>query len=67
MGFFSWYAILLLNLVKHLILQIMADGKAKPKFVSLCASILAKESVVNDLYYLHSPESKFLLRKTNNI
>ncbi|KAI3445630.1 hypothetical protein Pfo_002295 [Paulownia fortunei] len=37
--------------------KIIADGKAKPKFVSLCASILAKESVLNDLYYLHSPET----------
>ncbi|KAL6515179.1 hypothetical protein OROHE_018811 [Orobanche hederae] len=34
---------------------IIADGKAKPKFVSLCASVIAKESVLNDLYYLHSP------------
>ncbi|KAK6156984.1 hypothetical protein DH2020_011232 [Rehmannia glutinosa] len=37
--------------------KIIGDGKAKPKFVSLCASILAKESVLNDLYYLHSPET----------
>ncbi|KAK6136507.1 hypothetical protein DH2020_029743 [Rehmannia glutinosa] len=37
--------------------KITGDGKAKPKFVSLCASILAKESVLNDLYYLHSPET----------
>ncbi|KAL8061150.1 hypothetical protein ABFX02_02G069400 [Erythranthe guttata] len=37
--------------------KIIADGKVKPKFVSLCASILAKESILNDLYYLHSPET----------
>ncbi|KAG8368795.1 hypothetical protein BUALT_Bualt15G0083900 [Buddleja alternifolia] len=37
--------------------KIIADGKAKPKFVSLCAPVLAKESVLNDLYYLHSPET----------
>ncbi|KAH6755044.1 EMS-MUTAGENIZED BRI1 SUPPRESSOR 1 [Perilla frutescens var. hirtella] len=38
--------------------KIIADGKAaKPKFISLCASILVKESVLNDLYYLHSPET----------
>ncbi|PIN18202.1 UDP-glucose:glycoprotein glucosyltransferase [Handroanthus impetiginosus] len=37
--------------------KIIADGKAKPKFVPLCASILAKDSVLNDLYYLHSPET----------
>ncbi|KAL0422276.1 UNVERIFIED_CONTAM: UDP-glucose:glycoprotein glucosyltransferase [Sesamum latifolium] len=37
--------------------KIIAEGKTKPKFVSLCASVLAKESVLNDLYYLHSPET----------
>ncbi|KAL0384582.1 UNVERIFIED_CONTAM: UDP-glucose:glycoprotein glucosyltransferase [Sesamum radiatum] len=37
--------------------KIIAEGKTKPKFVSLCASVLAKESVLNNLYYLHSPET----------
>ncbi|KAL1553421.1 UDP-glucose:glycoprotein glucosyltransferase isoform X2 [Salvia divinorum] len=38
--------------------KIIADGKAvKPKFVSLCQSILVKESVLNDLHYLHSSET----------
>ncbi|KAL0357165.1 UNVERIFIED_CONTAM: UDP-glucose:glycoprotein glucosyltransferase [Sesamum calycinum] len=37
--------------------KIIAEGKTKPKFVSLSASVLAKESVLNDLYYLHSPET----------
>ncbi|CAA0841506.1 UDP-glucose\\x3aglycoprotein glucosyltransferase [Striga hermonthica] len=37
--------------------KIITDAKSKPKFVSLCASVIAKESVLNDLYYLHSPET----------
>ncbi|KAL8535987.1 hypothetical protein ACS0TY_011576 [Phlomoides rotata] len=37
--------------------KIIADGKGKLKFVSLCASFLAKESVLTDLHYLHSPET----------
>ncbi|KAG6391795.1 hypothetical protein SASPL_149555 [Salvia splendens] len=38
--------------------KIIADGKVvKPKFVSLCESILVKESVLNDLHYLHSSET----------
>ncbi|KAL3638178.1 hypothetical protein CASFOL_018048 [Castilleja foliolosa] len=37
--------------------KIIGDGKVKPKFVSLCGPILAEASVLNDLYYLHSPET----------
>ncbi|GER26746.1 UDP-glucose:glycoprotein glucosyltransferase [Striga asiatica] len=37
--------------------KIITDAKAKPKFVSLCASVIEKESVLNDLHYLHSPET----------
>ncbi|KAL2460508.1 UDP-glucose:glycoprotein glucosyltransferase [Abeliophyllum distichum] len=37
--------------------KIIADGKVKPKFVSLSASILGKESVLYDISYLHSPET----------
>ncbi|XP_031130527.1 UDP-glucose:glycoprotein glucosyltransferase isoform X1 [Ipomoea triloba] len=36
---------------------IISDGKAKPKFVSLSAATLEKESVLNDISYLHSPET----------
>ncbi|KAL3814493.1 hypothetical protein ACJIZ3_015761 [Penstemon smallii] len=37
--------------------KIIADGKVKPKFVSLSAAILSKESVLSDLSYLHSTET----------
>ncbi|GFP99210.1 UDP-glucose:glycoprotein glucosyltransferase [Phtheirospermum japonicum] len=37
--------------------KIIGDGKVKPKFISLCGPIIAKESVLNDLYFLHSPET----------
>ncbi|KAL3515635.1 hypothetical protein ACH5RR_022537 [Cinchona calisaya] len=37
--------------------QIIADGKVKPKFVSLSASILRSESWINEISYLHSPET----------
>ncbi|XP_047315092.1 UDP-glucose:glycoprotein glucosyltransferase [Impatiens glandulifera] len=37
--------------------QIMADGKVKPTFVSLSAAALGKESVLNGVSYLHSPET----------
>ncbi|CAH9082160.1 unnamed protein product [Cuscuta europaea] len=36
---------------------IMSDGKAKPRFISLSAAILEEESVINDISYLHSPET----------
>ncbi|PSS26754.1 UDP-glucose:glycoprotein like [Actinidia chinensis var. chinensis] len=35
--------------------QIIADGKVKPKYVSLSRAILGKDSVLNDVSYLHSP------------
>ncbi|PSS19044.1 UDP-glucose:glycoprotein like [Actinidia chinensis var. chinensis] len=35
--------------------QIIADGKVKPKYVSLSRAILGKDSVLNDVIYLHSP------------
>ncbi|XP_057977897.1 UDP-glucose:glycoprotein glucosyltransferase [Malania oleifera] len=35
--------------------QIIADRKVKPKFISLSASILGSESVLEDISYLHSP------------
>ncbi|GLT63971.1 hypothetical protein SLA2020_364930 [Shorea laevis] len=35
--------------------QIIANGK--PKFISLATSILGGESVLNDINYLHSPET----------
>ncbi|XP_017970879.1 PREDICTED: UDP-glucose:glycoprotein glucosyltransferase isoform X1 [Theobroma cacao] len=37
--------------------QIIVDGKAKPRFISLASSILGGESVLNDINYLHSPET----------
>ncbi|OMO74262.1 Glycosyl transferase, family 8 [Corchorus capsularis] len=37
--------------------QIVLDGKVKPTFVSLASSILAGGSVLNDINYLHSPET----------
>ncbi|KAA8545514.1 hypothetical protein F0562_020298 [Nyssa sinensis] len=37
--------------------QIIADGKIKPRFISLSALTLGKESVLNDISYLHSPET----------
>lgn len=42
-------------------MQILADGKAKRRFVSLASSILGGESVLNEISYLHSPESKYFL------
>ncbi|XWS67943.1 hypothetical protein CRYUN_Cryun04dG0048000 [Craigia yunnanensis] len=37
--------------------QIIVDGKIKPRFVSLASSILGEESVLNEINYLHSPET----------
>ncbi|CAI9103836.1 OLC1v1002407C1 [Oldenlandia corymbosa var. corymbosa] len=37
--------------------QIITSGKVKPKFVSLSASILESGSWINEISYLHSPES----------
>ncbi|CAK9160518.1 unnamed protein product [Ilex paraguariensis] len=37
--------------------QIIGNGKVKPRFISFSASIFGKESVLNDIHYLHSPES----------
>ncbi|KAJ9158912.1 hypothetical protein P3X46_024455 [Hevea brasiliensis] len=37
--------------------QIIAEGKAKPRFVSLSSSVLEGESVINDISYLHSPNT----------
>ncbi|KMS95940.1 hypothetical protein BVRB_003480 isoform A [Beta vulgaris subsp. vulgaris] len=36
---------------------IIADGKVKPKFVSLSNSILDEESALHEMSYLHSPET----------
>lgn len=38
-------------------LQIIAEGKAQPKYVSLSAAIIEKDSVLNGLSYLHSPQT----------
>ncbi|KAF8411993.1 hypothetical protein HHK36_004552 [Tetracentron sinense] len=37
--------------------QIIGEGKAQKRFISLSASILENESVLNDINYLHSPET----------
>ncbi|KAK8564297.1 hypothetical protein V6N12_036423 [Hibiscus sabdariffa] len=37
--------------------QIVGGGKVKPRFVSLASSIPGGESVLNELNYLHSPET----------
>ncbi|MBA0619843.1 hypothetical protein Godav_005640 [Gossypium davidsonii] len=37
--------------------QILADGKVKRRFVSLASSILGGDSVLNEINYLHSPET----------
>ncbi|KAM7478863.1 hypothetical protein LguiA_027076 [Lonicera macranthoides] len=37
--------------------QIISDGKVKAKYVSLSAAVLEKDSVLNDIGYLHSPET----------
>ncbi|KAA3462915.1 UDP-glucose:glycoprotein glucosyltransferase-like isoform X2 [Gossypium australe] len=37
--------------------QILADGKIKRRFVSLASSILGGDSVLNEINYLHSPET----------
>ncbi|CAN1305583.1 UDP-glucose:glycoprotein glucosyltransferase [Linum perenne] len=37
--------------------QIIAEGKAKPRFISLMSSVLGEESVFNDINYLHSPDT----------
>ncbi|KAF9685018.1 hypothetical protein SADUNF_Sadunf03G0010600 [Salix dunnii] len=34
--------------------QIIAEGKAKPRFISLTSGVLGGESVVNDINFLHS-------------
>ncbi|KAI9397239.1 hypothetical protein POPTR_003G018900v4 [Populus trichocarpa] len=35
--------------------QIIAEGKAKPRFISLTSGVLGGKSVVNDINFLHSP------------
>lgn len=37
--------------------QIVADGKVKPGFKSLSPSVLGTDSVLNDIGYLHSPDT----------
>ncbi|KAK2966664.1 hypothetical protein RJ640_002362 [Escallonia rubra] len=37
--------------------QIIGDGKVKPKFISLSASVIGKNSVLSEINYLHSPET----------
>ncbi|KAI8555132.1 hypothetical protein RHMOL_Rhmol05G0150600 [Rhododendron molle] len=37
--------------------QIIADGKVKPKFVSLSRAILRNDFIQNDVSFLHSPET----------
>ncbi|KAK3011338.1 hypothetical protein RJ639_011725, partial [Escallonia herrerae] len=37
--------------------QIIGDGKVKPKFISLSASVIGKDSVLSEINYLHSPET----------
>ncbi|KAK8617673.1 hypothetical protein V6N13_080581 [Hibiscus sabdariffa] len=37
--------------------QIIVGGKVKPRFVSLASSILGGDSVLNEINYLHSPET----------
>lgn len=37
--------------------QIIGDGNVKPRFAKLASSILGEESVLNDMSYLHSPET----------
>lgn len=34
--------------------NMIPDGKDKPKFVSLMTSFLAKDTILNDMNYLHS-------------
>ncbi|CAK7357042.1 unnamed protein product [Dovyalis caffra] len=35
--------------------QIIAQGKVKPRFISLASGVLGVESVMNDINFLHSP------------
>ncbi|XWS40030.1 hypothetical protein CRYUN_Cryun18bG0105000 [Craigia yunnanensis] len=44
-------------MVSHYNPQIIVDGKVKPRFVSLAPSVLGGESVLNEINYLHSPET----------
>ncbi|GAV61148.1 Glyco_transf_8 domain-containing protein/UDP-g_GGTase domain-containing protein [Cephalotus follicularis] len=37
--------------------QIISDGKVKPKFVSLASSVHGGEPVLNDVNFLHSPDT----------
>lgn len=37
--------------------QIVADGKVKPKFISLTSSVIGDKSLLNDISYLHSSET----------
>eukprot|EP00257_Ricinus_communis_P021573 XP_015581097.1 UDP-glucose:glycoprotein glucosyltransferase isoform X1 [Ricinus communis] len=37
--------------------QIIAEGKGKPRFISLSSSVLDGESVIHDISYLHSSET----------
>lgn len=39
-------------------MQITVEKKDQKKFVSLSTSIIERESVLNDISYLHSPQSK---------
>lgn len=61
---FPHYLIIVFQLVLYnlyladIYIQIVAEGKAKPRFISLSSSILEEESVINDISYLHSPDSK---------
>lgn len=61
---FPHYLIIVFQLVLYNLyladidIQIVAEGKAKPRFISLSSSILEEESVINDISYLHSPDSK---------
>ncbi|KDP38843.1 hypothetical protein JCGZ_05000 [Jatropha curcas] len=37
--------------------QIIAEGKAKPRFISLSSSVFEGQSMINDICYLHSPDT----------
>lgn len=37
--------------------RIIAEGKAKPRFISLSSSVFEGEYVINDVNYLHSPDT----------
>lgn len=50
--------IIFLYFVTDASVQIIAEGKAKPRFISLTSGVLGGKSVVNDINFLHSPGSK---------